>query len=40
MGLDSRQRRIRVARDKLVGKVYNLFSEMIFIYLKNNGLKT
>ncbi len=40
MGLDPRQKRIRVARDKLVEEVYNPFSQMIFIYLKINGLKT
>lgn len=40
MGLDPRQKRMRDVGDKLVGKVYNLFSQMIFSYLKNNGLKT
>jgi len=40
MGLDPSQTRRRDVRDKLVGNVYNLFSQMIFIYLKSNGLKT
>jgi hypothetical protein len=38
-GLELRQKHRRVVRDNLVGNVYNLFSQIIFIYLKNNGLK-
>ena len=40
MGLEPRQKHRRIVRDKLVGNVYNLFSKMIFIYLKSNELPT
>lgn len=40
MGLDSRQKHRRIVCEKLVAKMCNLFSQMICIYLKSNGLKT